>query len=197
MLINSKKFNDLIILTWKNSLKMPFNSYSKALYELSIESYVTDEIEHQSKSILKALETIKEFNAFIKNPLFKQADQTEMLNTFIKEFNLNVILGKFLKFLVSKRRLFYLDKILKDFILYCSFKRGEIEAKLISAKELQDDEVEQIKKELFAKFGSKINLDYKVDKDLISGLIIQVGSIMIDNSIKNKLKQIKSQMIEV
>ena len=197
MLINSKKFNDLIILTWKNSNNMAFNSYSKALYELSTESNVTDEIENQSKSILKALETIKEFNAFIKNPLFKQADQTEMLNAFIKEFDLNLTLGKFLKFLVSKRRLFYLDKILKDFILYCSFKRGEIEAKLISAKELQDDEVEQIKKELFAKFGSKINLDFRVDKELISGLIIQVGSIMIDNSMKNKLKQIKSQMIEV
>ena len=51
---------------------MSFNSYSKALYELSIESNITDEIENQSKSILKALETIKEFNAFIKNPLFKQ-----------------------------------------------------------------------------------------------------------------------------
>ena len=176
---------------------MAFNSYSKALYELSTESNVADEIENQSKSILKALETIKEFNAFIKNPLFNQANQTEMLNAFIKEFDLNLTLGKFLKFLVSKRRLFYLDKILKDFILYCSFKRGEIEAKLISAKELQDDEVDQIKKELFAKFGSKISLDYKVDKELISGLIIQVGSIMIDNSMKNKLKQIKSQMIEV
>ena len=54
----------------------------------------------------------------------------------------------------------------------------------------------KIKKELFSKFGSKINLDCKVDKELISGIIIQVGSIMIDNSIKNKLKQIKSQMIE-
>ena len=144
---------------------MSFNSYSKALYELSIESNVTDEIEHQSKSILKALETIKEFNAFIKNPLFKQNDHVEMLNGLSKKFNFNPILNKFLNFLVSK--------------------------------ELKDDEVEKIKKELFAKFGSKINLDYKVDKDLISGLIIQVGSIMIDNSMKNKLKQIKSKMIEV
>ena len=176
---------------------MSFNSYSKALYELSIESNVTDEIEHQSKSILKALETIKEFNAFIKNPLFKQNDHVEMLNGLSKKFNFNPILNKFLNFLVSKRRLFYLDKILKDFVSYCSLKRGELDAKLISAKELKDDEVEKIKKDLFAKFGSKINLDYKVDKDLISGLIIQVGSIMIDNSMKNKLKQIKSKMIEV
>ena len=85
---------------------------------------------------------------------------------------------------------------MNDLVSYCSFKRGEVNAKLISAKELKDDEVEKIKKELFSKFGSKINLDCKVDKELISGIIIQVGSIMIDNSIKNKLKQIKSQMIE-
>ena len=99
---------------------MSFNSYSKALYELSIESNVTDEIEHQSKSILKALETIKEFNAFIKNPLFKQNDHVEMLNDLSKKFNFNPILNKFLNFLVSKRRLFYLDKILKDFVSYLS-----------------------------------------------------------------------------
>ena len=176
---------------------MSFNSYSQALYELSIETNSIDEIQDQAKSIKKALETIKEFNSFIKNPLFKQADQTKMLNAFVEEFDLNPILGKFLKFLVSKRRLFYLDTILNDFILYCSFKRGEIDAKLITAKDLKEDEVNDIKNDLFAKFGSKINLNYKVDKDLISGLIIQVGSIMIDNSMKNKLKQIKSQMIEV
>ncbi len=176
---------------------MSFNSYSQALYELSIETNSIDEIQDQAKSIKKALEKIKEFNSFIKNPLFKQADQTKMLNAFVEEFDLNPILGKFLKFLVSKRRLFYLDTILNDFILYCSFKRGEIDAKLISAKDLKEDEINDIKNDLFAKFGSKINLNYKVDKDLISGLIIQVGSIMIDNSMKNKLKQIKSQMIEV
>ena len=176
---------------------MSFNTYSQALYELSIETNSIDEIQDQAKSIKKALESIKEFNAFIKNPLFKQEDQTKMLNAFVEEFNLNPMLGKFLKFLVSKRRLFYLDKILKDFILYCSFKRGEVEAKLISAKDLKDEELDKIKNDLFAKFGSKINLNYEVDEDLISGLVIQVGSIMIDNSMKNKLKKIKSQMIEV
>ena len=82
---------------------MAFNSYSKALYELSTELNIAGEIERQSKSILKALETIKEFNAFIKNPLFKQAEQTEMLNTFVKKFDLNPTLGKFLKFYLNKK----------------------------------------------------------------------------------------------
>ena len=176
---------------------MTFNSYSQALYELAIDCDILNEIEDQAKSVLKALETIKEFNDFIKNPLFTQSDHIQIINAISKEFNFNPTLEKFLKFLVSKRRLFYLDKILKDFILYCSFKRGEVEAKLISAKDLKDEELDKIKNDLFAKFGSKINLNYEVDEDLISGLVIQVGSIMIDNSMKNKLKKIKSQMIEV
>ena len=176
---------------------MTFNSYSQALYELSIDYDILNEIEDQAKSVLKALETIKEFNDFIKNPLFTQNDHIQIINAISKEFSFNPTLEKFLKFLVSKRRLFYLDKILEDFVSYCSFKKGEVKAKLISSKELKDDEINEIKKELFNKFGSKINLDYKIDKDLISGLIIQVGSVMIDNSMKNKLKQIKSQMIEV
>ena len=115
---------------------MAFNSYSQALYELANEANAANEIENQAKSILRALETIKEFRAFIKNPLFKKNDHVEMLNALANKFKFNTILDKFLKFLVSKRRLFYLDKILKDFISYCSFKRGEVEAKLISAKEL-------------------------------------------------------------
>ena len=176
---------------------MTFNSYSKALYELSLDHNILNDIEDQAKSVLKALETIKEFNDFIQNPLFTQNDHTQIINAISKEFSFNPTLEKFLKFLVSKRRLFYLDKILKDFVTYCSFKRGEVKAKLISSKELKHDEINEIKKELFNKFGSKINLDYKTDKNLISGLIIQVGSVMIDNSMKNKLKQIKSQMIEV
>ena len=176
---------------------MTFNSYSQALYELSIDLNILNETEDQAKSVLKALEKIKEFNDFIKNPLFTQNNHIQIINAISKEFSFNSTLEKFLKFLVSKRRLFYLDKILKDFVAYCSFKRGEVKAKLISSKELKDDEINEIKKELLNKFGSKINLDCKIDKDLISGLIIQVGSVMIDKSMKNKLKQIKSQMIEV
>ena len=98
---------------------MSFNSYSKALYELSIESNVTDEIEHQSKSILKALETIKEFNAFIKNPLFKQNDHVEMLNDLSKKFNFNPILNKFLNFLTS-------HQIKEKFSFSFGWKKGDI-----------------------------------------------------------------------
>ena len=106
------------------------------------------------------------------------------------------LLKKFLCFLILKRRLFYLDKILRDFTLICSKKRGEVVAKLIAAKELNDSEIDKIKNELTQNFGSNVKLNYKYDPSLIGGLIIQVGSVMIDTSIKNKLQQIENKMIE-
>ena len=75
-------------------------------------------------------------------------------------------------------------------------KRGEIKAELISAKDLSEIDVENIKKDLSNSFNSKIKLTYKNDKSLVGGLILQVGSTMIDTSIKNKLQKIEKQMVE-
>ena len=71
-----------------------------------------------------------------------------------------------------------------------------MKAELTSAKDLSDNEVDSIKEELTKNFSSKIKLNYKHDTSLIGGLIVQVGSTMVDTSIKNKLKQIENRMIE-
>ena len=110
--------------------------------------------------------------------------------------NLNELLKKFLSFLIHKRRFFYVDKILREFIETCSKKRGEIKAELISAKDLSESDVENIKNDLSNSFNSKIKLTYKNDKSLVGGLILQVGSTMIDTSIKNKLQKMEKQMVE-
>ncbi len=96
----------------------------------------------------------------------------------------------------SKRRFFYVEKILNDFLFICSNARGEIQAELSAAKNLNENEINNIKNELSSTFGSNIKLKHKYDPSLIGGLIIKVGSIMIDTSIKNKLQQIEKKMIE-
>ena len=79
----------------------------------------------------------------------------------------------------------------------CSEKRGELKAEVKSAKNLTEIEVNKITEELSNTFKSKIKLNYKYDPSLIGGLVVQVGSTMIDTSIKNKLQQIENQMIGV
>ena len=170
--------------------------YSLALYELAIEANKLAEIEDHSFSIIDLIAISEDFRSLIKNPTNNKEDQFNILNKISEQYKLNELLTKFLKFLVSKRRFFYVDKILKSFVETCSIKRGELKAELTSAKDLTENEINNIKEELTKNFSSKIKLNYKHDASLIGGLIVQVGSTMVDTSIKNKLQQIENRMIE-
>ena len=170
--------------------------YSLALYELAIETNVLNEVELQTPSIINLIVSSEDFKSLIKDPTNNKEDQLKAINKISEQYNLNKLLTKFLSFLVIKRRLFYLDKILKSFIETCSIKRGELKAELTSAKTLTENEINNIKEELTKNFSSKIRLNYKHDSSLIGGLIVQVGSTMVDTSIKKKLQQIENRMIE-
>ena len=180
----------------KNFSKTSADRYSLALYELATEENMLSEIEVHSSSIVNLVATCEEFRSLIKDPTKKKEDQLNALNKISEQYKLNKLLTKFLSFLISKRRFFYVDKILKSFIETCSIKRGELKAELTSAKDLTESEVNNIKEELTRNFSSKIKLNYKHDTSLIGGLIVQVGSTMVDTSIKNKLQQIENRMIE-
>ena len=170
--------------------------YSLALYELAIEADILSKIEDHSTTIINLIISSDDFRSLIKDPTNNKEDQLNVIKKISEQYKLNELLTKFLSFLISKRRFFYIDKILKSFVETCSIKRGELKAELISAKDLNEDEVNAIKEELTKNFSSKIKLNYKHDTSLIGGLIVQVGSTMVDTSIKNKLQQIENRMIE-
>ena len=170
--------------------------YSLALYELAIEANTLKEIEDHSSSVIDLILKSEDFRSLIKDPPNNKDDQLKALSKISEQNRLNELLIKFLGFLIVKRRFFYVDKILRSFLETCSIKRGELKAELTSAKNLSDNEINNIKEELTKNFSSKIKLDYKHDTSLIGGLIVQVGSTMVDTSIKNKLQQIENRMIE-
>ena len=170
--------------------------YSLALYELAVEDKMLSEIEIHSTSIINLIASSEDFKSLVKDPTNNKEDQLNALKKISEQYKLNELLTKFLSFLISKRRFFYIDRILKSFVKTCSIKRGELKAELISAKDLSENEINNIKEELTINFNSKIKLNYKHDTSLIGGLIVQVGSTMVDTSIKNKLQQIENRMIE-
>ena len=172
------------------------NSYSQALFELASENNSVKDIENQASSILKLISKSIDFKDLIKDPTNKIEEQLKVMNIISDQFKFNELLKKFLGFIVSKRKFFYLKKILNDFLTICSNARGEIQAEISVAKNLNEREINSIKNELSAIFSSNIKLNHKYDPSLIGGLIIKVGSTMIDTSIKNKLQQIENKMIE-
>ena len=102
--------------------------YSLALYELATEANTLSEIEVHSMSIINLISSSEDFKSLIKDPTNNKEDQLNALNQISEKYKLNELLSKFLSFLISKRRFFYVDKILKSFVETCSFKRGELKA---------------------------------------------------------------------
>ena len=173
------------------------NRYSLALYELASESNLLENIERNSSELLYLISVNDEFKKLIKDPTVSQDNLTNIIYKISKNFKLENLFKNFLCFLIKKRRFFYIEQILKSFEEIYSEKRGEIKAEIKSAKQLSETEINKITDELSNNFKSKIKLKYKYDQSLIGGLIVQVGSTMIDTSIKNKLQQIENKMIEV
>tara|TARA_B100001063_G_scaffold162971_1_gene152068 strand:+ start:25 stop:627 length:603 start_codon:yes stop_codon:yes gene_type:complete len=172
------------------------NRYSLALYELAAGSNLLSQVEENSTALLNLISNEKDFANLIKDPTISSDILINVINKISEGFNLENLFRNFLSFLITKRRFFYLEKILTNFSEICSKKRGEIKAEIKSAKELTQDEIRKITDELSSNFKSKIKLNYLHDQSLIGGLVVQVGSTMIDTSIKNKLQQIENTMIE-
>ena len=167
-----------------------------ALYELASEKNLLKEIEVNSSTFLNLISSNIEFDNIIKDPTLSRDVLINIIDKISGISSVEGLFKNFLNFLVTKRRFFYVEKILKSFLEICSKKRGELKAEIKSAKELSKNEIEKITHELSSNFNSKIKLNYKYDQRLIGGLVVQVGSIMIDTSIKSKLQQIKTKMIE-
>ena len=170
--------------------------YSLALFELSEENDLLGPIEDQALSMLNLINQSDDFCNLIKDPTISQENLSKVINKIVENNKFDTLFKNFLNFLVQKRRFFFIERILKSFIETCSRKRGELKAELKSAKNLSSNEITNITELLTKNFSSKIKLNYKHDKSLIGGLVVQVGSTMIDTSIKNKLQQIENRMIE-
>ncbi len=170
--------------------------YSLALFELAEENNLLSQIEDQSLSMLNLINQSNDFCNLIKDPTINQENLSKVINTISEKNKFDKLFKNFLNFLIQKRRFFFIENILESFIETCSIKRGELKAELKSAKNLSSDEIIKITELLTKNFSSKIKLNYKHDESLIGGLVVQVGSTMVDTSIKNKLQQIENKMIE-
>ena len=184
-----------------NELKSLFsdtsaNRYSLALYELASESNSLPKIEENSHAFLKLISSSKDFYNLIKDPTVTRDSLNQVIEKITDNFSLEGLFKNFLSFLISKRRFFYVQQILKNFNEICSEKRGELKAEIKSAKKLTQDEIDKMTQELSDNFKSQIKLNYTHDQSLIGGLVVQIGSTMIDTSIKKKLQQLESRMIE-
>ena len=170
--------------------------YSRALFAVAKEANEIEKIEQEIKNFSSLLKNSSEINNFIHNPTQSKENQNDVIKLLAENLNFSKSLKNFMLLLIEKRRIFFVKKIIDSFLRLCSQKRGEVKASLISSKDLSETEIEKISKDLSSSMELTLKFDYKVDKDLIGGLKLQLGSYMIDTSIKNKLKKYEQKMLE-
>ena len=170
--------------------------YSRALFEVVKEAAELEKVESDVQKFLLLLNSNPEIKIFLQNPTHNIENQNNAINLLSNKLEFTKNLKNFLYLLVKKRRIFFVEKIFKNFIRICSEKRGELKASLISSKDLSKTELDGIVNDFSKIMGSNLKIDYKVDKELIGGLKLQLGSIMIDTTIKNKLKKYEQAMLD-
>ena len=179
--------------TFSNSTS---ESYAVALYELSKDDLQLEKVEDEINNLKKLINKSFDFKEIILSPTVTKDEKKNVILAIAKQNNFSEILKNFLGFVALKNRLFFLEKIINSFLNLLSKNKGELKAKLISSKELSLEDQKKIQNQLSKDFKSQLKIDYKYDPSLIGGLIIQVGSIMVDTSIKNKLKKLEKNMLE-
>tara|TARA_A100001037_G_C14971489_1_gene553892 strand:- start:241 stop:798 length:558 start_codon:yes stop_codon:yes gene_type:complete len=170
--------------------------YALALYDLSTEKNQTEEFSTNMINFMKMFNSNENLKNFVKNPTHSAEEQKLVFNKILNHMNFNQIVKNFFLILIEKKRIFFLDQIIGEFLKLISKKRGEVSGNLISSKKIDEKTVLSIEKEISKNINRSIKLNYKTDESLIGGVIIQIGSLMIDTSIKNKLQKYKKLMLE-
>ena len=168
--------------------------YASALYDLAAEKKVVDSVLENFQKLKKVIHENKQLSLLIKSPLISNGDKLEVLIKLTLPFNLNDLSITFLKVLSNNKRLASLPLIISQFTKINANKRGDILADITSADQLSELQRKNIINQLRKILGDKLSLNFKVDKKIIGGLIVKVGSKMIDTSLVNKINKLKIAM---
>ena len=171
--------------------------YANALFQLSKEAKVVDSVSKDLQHLKNIINNDEKFLSLVKNPSVSKSEKNSVFNAIAKKIELSKLTSNFIGVIIRKNRVNYLLDIINSFENLIASLRGEKSAVITSATELSDAEVKDIKIKLKEKFDSDFIIDVKIDPRLIGGLKIQVGSQMIDSSIKNQLQLLKEKMKEV
>ena len=170
--------------------------YALALLELSSEANKTDEYVSILSNFLKIYSSDNNLKNYIKNPPNTNQSQKEVFEKILNVMNADKIIKNFFFILINKKRIFFVSEIIEEFLKLVSHKKGEISANLYSSKQIDNKTISEIEKEISENVKGTIKLKSEIDESLIGGVVLQIGSLMIDTSIKNKLANYKKVLLE-
>ena len=170
--------------------------YADALFELALEGGALDSVAADLKGLRAAIDASPDFKTFLSSPVYGADEQERAISAIAEKAGLSALTRNFVSLVAKNRRLFALEGMIAAFAQRLAAHRGEVSAEAISAAALNDDQTKRLRSEIETIVGKAVNLSTRVDPDLLGGLIVKVGSTMIDSSLRTKLNRLKSVMKE-
>ncbi|WP_166416748.1 F0F1 ATP synthase subunit delta [Cochlodiniinecator piscidefendens] len=171
--------------------------YATAIFELAKESKDLKALEADVSALETVLAENKEFSALIFSPVYSREEQGSAVSAIAEKMKLSSTVANALSLMASKRRLFVLPQLASALRGLIAAENGEITAEVTAAKALTKTQADKLAKTLKATIGKDIKINATVDESLIGGLVVKVGSKMIDTSIRSKLSSLQNSMKEV
>ncbi len=171
--------------------------YATALYELVRETGSVDEALKGTEAFGRLVASSPELQRLVKSPVFSADDQLRAISALLQKAGITGVVANFIRLAAKNRRLFAVPDMIREFRKLVARHRGEVSAEVTSAEALSDKHIALLKQVLAEKLGKDVELEHKIDPSLIGGLIVRVGSRMIDTSLKTKLNSLKLAMKEV
>jgi F-type H+-transporting ATPase subunit delta len=171
--------------------------YASAVFDLATESKSVAKIETDIDALSDALKDSADFGALINSPIYSRDQQTTAIAAIAKKMKLSALMSNTLNVMAQKRRLFVLPHLVNRLRDLIAQSKGELGAEVASAKALTKAQSDKLAKTLKAQFGKTVTIKATVDESLIGGLVVKVGSKMIDTSIRSKLNSLQNAMKEV
>jgi F-type H+-transporting ATPase subunit delta len=171
--------------------------YASALFELAEEANQVRQVEKDLIALQGLLDGSADLKRMVRSPVFSSEEQGRAISAVAVKAGVAPLIVNFLKVLARNRRLFAVNEMIRTFLALAARQRGEVNAEVASAHPLNDEQLAALKETLRASAGKDVQLITKVDPTLLGGLIVKMGSRMIDSSLRTKLTSLKTAMKEV
>jgi F-type H+-transporting ATPase subunit delta len=171
--------------------------YASALFELALEEKALDSVKADLEKFDALLAASPDLERLVRSPVFSADDKLKALSAILDKAGIKGLAANFLRVLTTNRRLFAVRDVVRGYRALVARHRGEVTAQVTVAEKLSDKNLAALKDALKSKTAGKdIDLDVKIDPSIIGGLIVKVGSQMVDSSLRTKLNSIKLAMKE-
>jgi F-type H+-transporting ATPase subunit delta len=168
--------------------------YALAVFELALGEKSVAAVERDFNALKEMMAESADFARFIRAPVFDRDEQSKGMAAILDKMEAAPLTRRFVAVLAAKRRLFLLTDIVRIFAGLVAKQHGEIDAEVASARPLGSSETEELKRVLKSKFGRELRLAARVDPTLLGGLVVKIGSRMVDSSLRTKLNALRSAM---